>query len=180
MRSISNIKIRFTFYTPSKSHANLHLHASLQLCTKVKITNEDTKSKSMKELQLSQNRMLRAINNTRIKDKISIGSMLDKFQLLSVNQMAASIKLLEVWKSINVEGSPITLEPYAPKNNAGQSLRPRNNRIFNDSARMKIAESSFNVDAARLWNSCHVEIRNSTSLAEAKRLIKHFAKSLPI
>ena len=56
--------------------------------------------------------MLRAINCTKIKDKISIKSMLDKFQLLSVSQLAAKIKLIEVWKSINKEDYPIRLDAY--------------------------------------------------------------------
>ena len=134
----------------------------------------------MKELQLTQNRLLRAINNTRIKDKISITSMLDKFQLLSVNQLAATIKLQEVWKALNVVGSPISLDPYTTQPNLNLELRPRGNRIFNDSAKLKIAESSFNIDAARLWNNCPMDIRSSTSLMEAKRLIKKYAKSLPL
>ena len=39
--------------------------------------------------------------------------MLEKFQILSVNQLAAKIKLIETWKSINVEGCPIKLDPYS-------------------------------------------------------------------
>jgi hypothetical protein len=42
--------------------------------------------------------MLRAFNGTRIKDKVSTKSMLEKYDLLSVNQLAATIKLTEVWE----------------------------------------------------------------------------------
>ena len=56
--------------------------------------------------------MMRAINRTKIKDRVSVKHMLEKFNLLSVNQMAAKIKLLEVWKMVNTEGSPLQLEPY--------------------------------------------------------------------
>ena len=61
---------------------------------------EDPKPTHMKELQLTQNRLLRALNNSKIKDK---------FNLLSVNQLAARIKLLEVWKAVHVEGYAIVL-----------------------------------------------------------------------
>ena len=88
------------------------LRYGLQLCTKVRLTENDPTAADLKALQLTQNRMLRVINNSKIKDKISNKSMLDKFGLLSVNQLAASIKLVEVWKSFNQEGYPLRLEPY--------------------------------------------------------------------
>ena len=56
--------------------------------------------------------MLRVLNNSRIKDKLSTKSMLTKFGLLSVNQLAAKIKLIEVWKITNREKYPLTLENY--------------------------------------------------------------------
>ena len=79
------------------------LRYGLQLCTKVQILNDDTKSTAMKSLQQTQNRMLRAINNSKIKDRVSVTSMLNKFNLLSVNQLTAQIKLTEVWKSVNIK-----------------------------------------------------------------------------
>ena len=86
------------------------LRYGLQQCIKVLVDEEDKKSAAIKSLQLNQNRMLRAINGTKIKDRISIESMLTKFNLLSVNQLAAQIKLTEVWKASNVENYAITLE----------------------------------------------------------------------
>ena len=95
------------------------------------------------------------------------------------NQLAATIKLQEVWKAVNVEGCPITLDPYN-KTYENQELRTKYNRIFNDSARLKISQSSFYIDAARLWNGAPLEIRVAKSQTEAKRLIKIYASSLPI
>ena len=94
--------------------------------------NEESKRKAMKALQLTQNRMLRAINGTRIKDQVSIKLMLDKFNLLSVNQLAAQIKLTEVWKAANGEGYAISLYPYRPIRSGQDAdithdLRPRTN-----------------------------------------------------
>ena len=69
-------------------------------------------STAMKALQQTQNRMLRAINNSKIADRVSVTSMLTKFNLLSVNQLAAQIKLTEVWKSVNIKDYAISLDPY--------------------------------------------------------------------
>ena len=76
----------------------------------------------MKSLQLTQNKLLRTLNWTKISDKISTQCMLNTFQLLSVNQLAAEIKLIETWKSINLEYNPIQLEPFKANKNAHQLL----------------------------------------------------------
>ena len=107
------------------------------------------------------------------------GKMLEKFQITSVNQLAAEIKLTEVWKSINVDNCPTRLDPYNQHANTSQLLRPKSNRVFNDSSKLRVSKSSFSIDAARVWNTAPNQIRNAPTLAEAKRLIKQYAKSLP-
>ena len=52
----------------------------IKLCTKVRLTENDPASADLKALQLTQNRMLRVINDSKSKDKIK--SMLEKFGLL--------------------------------------------------------------------------------------------------
>ena len=108
--------------------------------------------------------------------------MLEKFGLLSVNQLAAKIKLIEVWKSVHREGSPLSLEPYNQTNIARDqhNLRHQQNRVFNDTCRLKRSESSFHIDGARLWNAVTEEIRGATSLSLAKKAIEKFCKNLPV
>ena len=118
------------------------LRYGLQLCTKVRISNLDTTPGYMKALQITQNRMLRLLNGTRIKDKISISSMLDKFGFLSVNQLAAKIKLVEVWKTINKPDYPLRLEKYNKNKISSLELRIQPNRIFNDNCKLTRSESS--------------------------------------
>ena len=72
------------------------LRYSLQLCTKVQLTYEERKPALMKSLQRTQNRLLRLLNNSRVADKIATKTLLEKFQLLSVNQLAAEVKLTEI------------------------------------------------------------------------------------
>ena len=107
--------------------------------------------------------------------------MLKKFGLLSVNQLAAKIKLIEVWKTINKPDYPLKLDPYERKGKTpSQDLRVQSNRIFDDSCKLKKAELSFHKDAARLWNASTMEIRGASSLAIAKKTIDQFCHSLPI
>ena len=68
-------------------------------------------------------------------NQISVNSMLEKFSLLSANQLAAQIQ--EVWKSVNIVGYALSLEPYNDHlTSSGHLLRQKNNRIFNDTARL--------------------------------------------
>ena len=59
-------------------------------------------------------------------------------------------------------------------------LRTQKNRVFNDSARLKIASQSFNIDAARLWNLGPASITESVTITLAKKAIRTFVKTLPI
>ena len=106
--------------------------------------------------------MLRLLDGSRIKDKISIKSMLERFGLLSVNQLAAKIKIIEVWKTLNNTGYPLKLDLYN-QNTQLRDLRTKHNRVFKDDCKLHKSESSFHVDAARLWNATPDGIRNATS-----------------
>ena len=61
----------------------------------------DQKEGVMKEVQKTQNKLLRFLNKSRIADKINTGSILEKLKMLSVNQLNAQIKLTETWKALN-------------------------------------------------------------------------------
>ena len=157
------------------------LRYGLQLCTATRITSSETKSTNVKDLQLTQNRMLRAINGSKTSDKISTESLLSKFKMLSVNQLSAQIKLKEVWKSLNCQNYPIKFEPYNSALSEGShALRTKESRVFNDNYRLQKSKSSFYVDAARIWNAAPKTIRNAKTDYEAKGAILNFVKILPL
>ena len=75
--------------------------------------------------------MLRAITCTKLSERVSVKSMLGKNGLMAVNQLAATIKLTEVWKMINQEDYPLRLDPYKqPTNGVQHNLRGRPNCIL--------------------------------------------------
>jgi hypothetical protein len=157
------------------------LRYGLQLCTKVRISTADPTPVYMKALQTTQNRMLRLLNGSKIKDKISTKSMLEKFRFLSVNQLSAKIKLLEVWKTINKPDYPLSLEKYNRTGNVqSHDLRIQPNRVFDDNCRLQKSESSFHKDASRLWNASPTDIRKATSQDIAKKAIDGYCRTLPV
>jgi hypothetical protein len=74
------------------------LRYGLQLCSKVRLTEEHPKSQYM---TMAQNKMLRILDGALVSDRKSTKTLLDNQNMHSVNQIAAQIKLTEMWKASN-------------------------------------------------------------------------------
>ena len=83
------------------------LRYGLQLTHKVRLSEEDRKTKDITAAQIAQNKMFRLLDSSRIKDKRSIHAMLEKFDLLWINQTAGKIRLQEAWKAERDKNYPI-------------------------------------------------------------------------
>ena len=144
------------------------------------ISRSIVKSETNESLQLTQNRMLRVINNSKIKDKISVSCTLKKFNLRSVNhQLAAQIKLVEAWKTINLENYPIQLENnQLSRNTNGRAVRESTIKLWKDDTKVANAKESFLRDAAKLWNNAPTNVKKAKSLYMAKKVIITYCKSL--
>jgi hypothetical protein len=64
----------------------------------------------MKELQKSQNKLLRTLTGEKASDRIKIADKLTSLQMMSVNQIAAQIKLTDMWKALNDFQYPLSVE----------------------------------------------------------------------
>ena len=102
------------------------LRYGLQLWATVRTENSDAVKKLVSEVQKAQNRLLRILERKRISDKVPIREMLDNQNMLSVNQLAAQIKLAEVWKARNGENYPVKTE-FRTVNENGTSTRGATN-----------------------------------------------------
>ena len=114
-------------------------------------------------------------------DRTSTAELLSKTGLLSINQLAASIKLMEVWKSENVPNYPIQLEPnntIVPLHD--RNLRPSSTRQWNQDANFSAAKECFSRSAAKLWNMAPTVIKTAKCPSAAKTAIKNHCKLLPI
>ena len=135
----------------------------------------------LKAVQVAQNKIMRLLSNASFKDQTSTKELLEKTGFLSVNQTAASIKLTEVWKGLNIVNYPIHLESNnSEMNESLRVLRPSTVRNWNQDARSRAAEESFSRNAAKLWNSAPQIIKDSKSIYSAKIEIKKYCKTWPI
>ena len=100
--------------------------------------------------------------------------MLKKYNLPSVNQLAAQIKLVEAWKSQNIEQYSLKLEPNNPyRTEMERVIRPSSIKLWKDDAKTLAAKLSFSQDSARLWNIIPDSIKQASSLYIAKKEIKN-------
>ena len=154
----------------------------IQLTHKVRLTEEDKHSKDIKATQVAQNKMLRLLDGSRLKDRRSVKDMLEKFDMLSINQTIAEIKITEAWKANRDEDYPIHLEKErrTEGEEPAKNTRATNRREMKEGGRTTQAENCFVRDTGRLWNKVPMEIKEAPSKGTAKKLIRTYCKGLPI
>ena len=86
------------------------LRYGLQLCNQVRTKPDDPENMNMKSAQLAQNKMLRMFDGVSLKEHILSSSLLQKYNIASVNQLAEEIKLVEAWKAIHINSYPFKME----------------------------------------------------------------------
>ena len=147
----------------------------LQLMGQIRWAAEDPQSGLLEVLQKSQNKLLRFLNNSKIKDKVSNKSMLKKHNMLSVNQLNAQIKLTEIWKAMNDDR--ITKSEINEDERVSRSQR---NGKIHSNAFSTGTKNTFINDSIKAWNNAPNELKNNRCLSGAKASIKKFVATLPI
>ena len=99
--------------------------------------------------------------------------------MLSLNQINAQIKLLEIWKSINIENYPIKTNSVSRGSEVALTRACfagylEEKKLTNASSR------TFLIDAIRIWNKSPLTIKNCTTIYSAKKPIKSFVVSLSL
>ena len=120
---ISSLHSRFYIIRRMRSHLSMKavlklvdglfmskVRYGLQLYGKVRRSEDSPRCEDYKSIQKVQNDLMRYLTGSQLKDKVSIRSLLDKLNMVSVNQLNAQIKLLEMWKTIHIEDYPLKLQ----------------------------------------------------------------------
>ena len=131
------------------------------------------KSEIMKMLQKVQNDLLRIITKSKLKDKVPIKSLLNRLDILSVNQLAAKQILNTAWSFINYKIEPMSEILQGTQRN--ESLRSVTNCLLNPDTNDRF---SFAFQAKLLWNHQNMEqkFRETTVSTIAKNVAKNFVK----
>ena len=54
---------------------------------------------------------MRTLEKVKISDKVSIKQLLENQGMMSINKTQDQVKLMEVWKSVNINNYPIKVVP---------------------------------------------------------------------
>ena len=91
------------------------------------------------------------MDGVSLKEHISSSSLLKKYGLPSVNQLAGEITLVEAWKSIHVTDYPFQMEECNPNRlNSDRMVRSTTTKKWKDFALTKAARESIGIDCARI------------------------------
>ena len=99
--------------------------------------------------------------------------------MCSVNQIHGQIKLLEMWKAVNVEKNPIKVKKSTNSKDSAKTRSGGNERLV-EIGKSGLCSRTFINDAIKLWNNAPSDLKDCKTLYSAKKAIKKFSKSLPI
>ena len=153
------------------------LRYGLSIFCPVKIKPTDPTPTCINGIKIVFNDMLRLLCGSRRMNKLSVKKMLDSLGWLSINQLSAEIRLTEVWKSINTEYCLSDMFQLTKSNTrAVKKSRVTTPKVILS----RLRQNSFLYPSCKLWNCAPVQVTQAKSLAEAKREIRAFVKTLPL
>ena len=106
--------------------------------------------------------------------------MLEELGWLSINQICAQTRLIEAWKTINVEDYCLGEVLRLKKKSEHMCTRSNKQDLFETSQPNKFANASFAQKTSQIWNECPKSVKEAKSLTLAKKAIRQFVKTLPI
>ena len=118
------------------------------------------------------------IENSKRANRKPITEMLDQVGWLSINQMSCEIRLIEVWKSLNVES--YCLSGLFEKVSSKHKTRSEENIRLKTGFKSRLRESSFHYPSVQVWNSAPTSVTKAQSESLARKAIRDYVKTLPI
>ena len=139
------------------------------LTDRVRVSEEEPLSDSMKSLQILQNKMMRIILRKKKSDRVSKHTMLEELNMLSINQTTCMSILMESWKALNLGVESI-------KGN----FKTRNSKRFFNHLQGDKDPKSFVSVAAKLYNLSSECFKKTNLTKVAQQEARRLVKSLPI
>ena len=124
------------------------------------------------------NDVLRLLCNSKRENHKSIKDMLKEVGWLSLNQLACETRLIEVWKSLNIEN--YCLKDVFERVEFSRQTRGSQKIRLKSSFKTQLRENSFQYPSVQLWNSAPQEITNALTESKARAAIKAYVQTLPV
>ena len=156
------------------------LRYGLPLYCPLRLKSEDPNCASIHKIKMIFNDCLRLLTNRKRKDHVKVEDMLKELQWLSINQMCAETRLLEAWKTTNINDYCMQDIMKEKEKSNYMSTRSNDHHLFKTCPSDKFTNRSFAQRTAQIWNVAPKTIKEARSLSSAKSAIRTFVKNLPI
>ena len=143
---------------------------ALGLFCPVRIKQNDPNNSSITGIKVIYNDLLRLLCNSKRDNRKPIEEMLDQVGWLSINQMSCEIRLIEVWKSLNVEN--YCLNGLFEKVSRKHKTRSEDNIRLKSGFKSRLRESSFHYPSVQVWNSAPTSVTKAES--QARKAIRDY------
>ena len=145
----------------------------------VRLRKGDPRNGSIDKIRVIFNDCLRLLTNNKRKDHAKIEDMLKELGWLSVNQLCAETRLVEAWKSVNLEEYCMS-EILTKKNKLQYSTRSNDQTFLQSGMENRFSSASFRKKTAQIWNEAPREVKEAKTITQAKKAIRTFVQRLPI
>jgi len=188
LRSTNGLFFRLAKFMPNRFMTPLvhGLHLSkvrygLPLYGSIRASADDPTSASMQQLQVQVNKGLRTVLGVTLKDRKPLSDLVAEVGVPTVNQLTIEMTLMETWRQINhhlpAANSLKFVEDYVAE---GRTTRRMGKGFLAPIPKDETGAARFFQKAVRLWNSAPQYIRDEKDENIAKRMIKEYAKGMPL
>jgi len=186
LRSTNGLLSRLSKFVPNRCLTPLihglllsKIRYAFPLFADVRTEENDVASSSMRRIQIEMNRGLRTVLGKSLKDRIPIAELLNEVQVPSANQLAIETTLTEVWRQIR-NGLPAGEYFNKLDNISARATRRTGKNYLTPPPMERSGAGKFIEQGTMLWNMAPQEVRDGEDNNCTKRMIKEFARSMPI
>ena len=175
IRRLQNVMNKESLLKVADSLYMSKIRYGLQLMGKVRMSKEDLLNEDLDAIQLSQNKLVRLLNGKSLIDMVSTEVLLKNIGMSSVNQMHCQIKLLEIWKAMNVKDYPIKITSTSSCSDSATTRSGGNVRLV-ENGKSNLCSKTFINDAIKIWNRAPKELEECSTILPPKRPSNNFQK----
>ena len=154
------------------------LRYALGLFCPIRIKGTDPQSHSINGIKTIYNDVLRLLCGSKRENRKPIEELLAETGRLSINQLSCEIRLIEVWKSLNLDN--YCLKDLFEVVQSTQQTRSSNKIKLKSGFKSWLRENSFQYPSVQLWNSAPSSVTSATTESSARSAIKIFVQTLPL
>ena len=121
---------------------------------------------------------MRLLCGSKRENRKPIEELLKETGWLSINQLSCEIRLIEVWKSLNLEN--YCLKDLFERVQSTQTTRNSDKIRLKAGCKSRLRENSFQYPSVQVWNYAPSSVTNAQTESAARSAIRTFVQSLPI